>query len=1065
MAGTSLTGIFAPGAPALAETLRTLVVNPQRAVAPGEVIRTEFAFSNLGGAPATGVRVRFSLPQGVTHVAGEDAVDERPLADGEGFVDAGGADVGDLDPGSQRKVACSVRVHDTIEDGTELVFQAALVTAETPLVASNIERLVVRSRPVLQSAQTLLTLTAPDSPKPENVATVRATVVNTGSSSARDVVAMLPVPEHTRFVPRSARVAGRLLAGVDGEAFDYDAGTIVAERLAPGQSIVVEYQVVIEAPLPDGTRIKAIGTVGSRECAEFDLASSEIVVSSPVDFANDESVLRLFCDDIVTPGMRIPIALRATNAGTGDADHVAIAFDLPRGLVFAPGSAHVDGQPVGDDAVAATTFSVGSLAAGRTVEVGFAATTAVPEGDDDALPVSATLRWKGGSRAFARTLHVRVSPRFNRARNYIEADRGIAHAREDVRFTVHVYNDGTAPERDVRLRVIPGAYLENVRISESPDEPMSYAGPLDLGIVQPHVERTFTALAQIASPVPDRSQLALGAVLEHEGGSIDVGTATVIVRSRPQIARESVAWELASGEALRPQKSIDLIVRFVNEGSDVLRDARLALQLPPDLAIERAIEARRERDGLAFGDVPAHATHEARITLRLLHPVRPVARLTLEGWLHGKSISPVQMTPLDVPTYSESTFDSAAIHVAPTESVNAGDRVLYEMALRNDGDGPANRLLVRVVPTNLAVYVPGSTTLNGMPIADDAGASQLWSQRGLALADVTPGIDLRVRWEMIVMSPLAAGTPIDARAVLEWDEGKTLAIAAPTLKVLAQPSLGETSAGTPISIARTFPSSMPVYDAAAPVEEPKTELPPLRTTTPAALDDVIARAQAALDLSQVPAGAAATVAESGPVAHLDLSHDALTQRLAMLDKADAGGLIRHLFAIRALTLAGDAVSGPLDKFFVRLRMPRLTVTAKDLEDRESREALLDLVAATIANPPVADSAPVGDAVRLQGPLDLDELRALHAQLEPAALGEVTPWILGANLMGTTIVREGSQSDTLGRYRDELRGVLDRLSELPMPEFHRVLTSSVNRTLDEALAATIDALRAAAHLAS
>ena len=38
-----------------------------------------------------------------------------------------------------------------------------------------------------------------------------------------------------------------------------------------------------------------------------------------------------------------------------------------------------------------------------------------------------------------------------------------------------------------------------------------------------------------------------------------------------------------------------------------------------------------------------------------------------------------------------------------------------------------------------------------------------------------------------------------------------------------------------------------------------------------------------------------------------------------------------------------------------------------------------------------------------------------------------------------------------------------LSELPMPEFHRVLTSSVNRTLDDALAAALDALRAAAHL--
>ncbi len=1061
MAGTSLTGIFAPGAPALAESLRTLVLTPQRAVAPGEVIRTEFAFSNLGGAPATGVRVRFALPQGVSHVAGEDLVDDRPLADGETFVDAGGADVGDLEPGSQRKVACSVRVHDTIEDGTELIFQVALVTAETPLVASNIERLTVRSRPVLESAQTLLTLSAPDSPKPDNVATVRATIVNTGSSSARDVVAMLPVPEHTRYVPRSSRIAGRLLAGVEGEAFDYDAGTIVAERLAPGQSVVVEYHVVIEAPLPDGTRIRAVGTVGSRECAEFDLASAEIVVQSPVDFDNDESTLRLFCDDVVTPGMRIPIALRATNAGTGDAEHVAIAFDLPRGLVFAPGSAHVDGQPVGDDAVAATTFSIGALAAGRTVEVGFAATTAVPEGDDDALPVSATLRWKGGSRAFARTLHVRVAPRFNRARNYIEADRGIAHAREDVRFTVHVYNDGTAPERNVRLRVIPGAYLENVRISESPDEPMSYAGPLDLGIVHPHAERTFTALAQIASPVPDRSQLALGAVLEHEGGSIDVGTANVIVRSRPQIARESVAWELASGEALRPQKSIDLIVRFVNEGSDVLRDARLALQLPPDLVIERAVEARRERDGLAFGDVPAHATHEARITLRLLHPVKPAARLTLEGWLHGKSISPVQMTPLDVPTYAESKFDAAAIHVAPTESVNAGDRVLYEMALRNDGDGPADRLMVRVVPTNLAVYVPGSTTLNGMAIADDAGASQLWSQRGLALADVTPGVDLRVRWEMIVMSPLAAGTPIDARAVLEWDEGNTLAIAAPTLKVLAQPSMGETSAGTPISIARTFPSSLPVYDAAPPVEEAKTELPPLRTTTPDALSDVIARAQASLDVPTATPAGATTV--DGPIAYLDLSHDVLAQRLAMLDKADAGGLIRHLFAVRALTLAADAFGGPLDKFFVRLRMPRLTVSAKDLEDRESREALHDLLAATIEHPPVADGAPIGDTVRLQGPLDLETLRALQGALETSALGDVTPWLIGARLMGTTIVREGSRSELLGAYRDELIGVFSRLSELPMPEFHRVLTSSVNRPLDEALAAAVDALRAASHL--
>jgi len=316
---------------------------------------------------------------------------------------------------------------------------------------------------------------------------------------------------------------------------------------------------------------------------------------------------------------------------------------------------------------------------------------------------------------------------------------------------------------------------------------------------------------------------------------------------------------------------------------------------------------------------------------------------------------------------------------------------------------------------------------------------------------------------MIVMSPLAAGTPIDARAVLEWDDGKTLAIAAPTLKVLAQPSLGETSAGTPISIARTFPSSLPAYDAAGPVEETKTELPPLRTTTPNALSDVIARAQASLDVPQVAAEPA--IEATGPIVHLDLGHEALVQRLGMLDRADAGGLIRHLFAIRALTIAGDAVRGPLDKFFVRLRMPRLTVTAKDLEDGQSREALHDTIAETLDHPPVAEGAPEGDVVRLQGPIDLDVLRALQTTLDGAALGSVTPWLIGAELMGTTIVRADSRSDLLGRYRDELKNVFGVLAELPMPEFHRVLTSSVNRTLDDALAAAVDALRAAAHIAA
>ena len=1078
MASTSLTGIFAPGSPTLVESLRTLVLEPGRAVAPGETIRVQFSFSNLGGASASGVRVRFAHPQGVDHVKGGDAVDEAPLGEGS-FVDPSGAAIGDLEPNGARRVTCVFRVNSTIEDGTELVFQAALVTDQTPLMGSNIERLFVRSRPELQNSATFVTIAAPSAPRPGDAITVRAVVRNTGSSSAHDVIVVLPAPDHTMYVARSARIDGRVVSATEGEAFDYDSSTVVCERLAPAQSVVVEYQVTIDSPLADGTHIQAFGTVGSRETSEFSISSQEIVVTSPVDFDGEETGLTVVSDDIVTPGMRVPMIVRAMNTGTGIAERVQIAFTLPAGLVFAPGTAHVDGQPVSDEAIANLTFSLGSLAAGRMVEAGISATVAVPATADTALPIDASLRWRGGERNFARRLSVRVAPRFSRARNYVEADRGVVQAREELTFTVHVFNDGTAPESDVRLRLIPGLYLENLRIGETAADTIPYDVPVALGFVHPHQERVFTVVATIASRVPDRSTVTLGAVLEHGGGAIDLGTASGVVRSRPSV--ESVAWELVSREALRPGRSVDAIVRVVNAGSDVLRDARLSLTLPPELAIERAVDARRDREGLAFADIPAETTHESRITLRLLRAVADNRTLTLEGWLHGKGISPVQFAPLDVATFAQAQFTQhAQILAIPSENVNAGERLYYEIRLRNDGDGPADRLTVRVVATNLAVYMPSSTTINGLAIADDAGASQLWSARGLVLADVNPGVDLRIRWEMMVMSPLAVGTALDTRAILEWGEGTTFAIAAPTVRVQAQPSLSESAAGTPISIARTFP-----------VEKPQIELPPLpepeppfeaavpvAEAPPRAIAEIVETMTAVQEVAPLPVE---RVEAAAPVLYLDFTPDRLGNTLRMLERSSsAGGLVQHLFALRLLfpehaqdapasvdetfARASRALRAPLEKLFVRLRMPRLTITGKDLEDRESREALRDVVESLTFAPTASPKAPQSDVMRVCGAIDLDVIRALLPDLEAAPLGAVAPWLLNAQLLGTTIYYGGERSDALESYRGELLQVLSVLNELPLEEFHRVLTSSVNRTLDETLAQAVEALRSAAQIA-
>lgn len=1096
---SSLTGIFSSGSPALVESLRTLVVTPKHRVKPGDIVRAEFAFSNLGGAVASGLRVRFSQPNGVGHLAQNDLVDDHPLAEGGSFADADGVAVDDLEPNATRRVVCEFRVDQEIENEVELAFQAAVIGERTPLVASNVERLVVESHPDLAGSGTLVTIVAGDDVRPGATISIRATIANTGDASAHDVIAVLPVPEHTGYVARSARIGGRVVAG-DGEPFDFAAAMIVAPRLAPGQSVAVEYQATVEAPLEDGTRVRATAAICAREVAEFTLASAELPVHSPADFDNEETTLTLFCDDVVAPGTRVPVVVRALNAGTGAAHDVSVALELPLNLVYAPGTAHIDGQPVAIEGTE-ILFALGTLPSGRAVEIGCVATIGIPESDDVSLAVGAQLRWKGGARSFARRANVKTQPRFHRTRNFVTAERSVAQAGDEIRFTVHVFNDGTAPQYDARVRAIAGAYLDDVRISENGEEPMAPGEALAIGTIQPQRGRSFDVVARIVTPVPDRSTVSFGAALETENGAVDFGTASVLVRSRPHLAVQDVAWERASDEPLRPARTTDILVRFGNDGSDTLRDARLTLQFPPEIVLERAQDARRDRDGVAFGDVGVRGRHEARLTLRLLRPLTHGANLVLGGVLYGRGIGAFALPPLEIATFAAPDISRGAeLLSTPRDLVGSGERVLFDLRLRNDGDGPAENLLIRVIPSNLVAYVPSSTTINSMAIPDDGGTSQLWSNRGLALTDVDPGTELHIRFEGVVISPLIAGTAIETRAVVECDGGETLALLAPTLRVEAAPALVETMLGTPLSIARTFPTAPMPPPQAMHVPQPEVALPsPVapEATPPRAITELIEEAaplpQRAPNEPQSEYAAPRTVAPAPariepeatfgdvPLAYIDFTPERIAGVLRLLERTDAGGgLIAHLFALRAffpegvsagqggasehLAQAAQAQRTPLERFFVRLRMPRLAITGKDLEDREGRtafeRALADLSRLEAGNPPQR----AAHVVRTIGGIDVNALTALAAELHAAPLGSATSWLINAQLLGSWIITDGGNSDALGRYRAQLIDVLGVLAELPLEEFHRVLTSSVNRSLDEALATVLDALRNAAHLA-
>jgi uncharacterized repeat protein (TIGR01451 family) len=94
----TLTDVFASGTPPLPEGLRTLHVSPGRVVEPGMTVHANFTFRNLGGGTATGFRVRFRLPEGLTYLVGTARIDDEPIDEQGGLtslLQGAGAQIGD----------------------------------------------------------------------------------------------------------------------------------------------------------------------------------------------------------------------------------------------------------------------------------------------------------------------------------------------------------------------------------------------------------------------------------------------------------------------------------------------------------------------------------------------------------------------------------------------------------------------------------------------------------------------------------------------------------------------------------------------------------------------------------------------------------------------------------------------------------------------------------------------------------------------------------------------------------------------------------------------------------
>ncbi len=1033
-------------------------------------VRASFTFRNQGGAPATGVRVRFNLPDGLVYLVGTGLLEGTCLDDEQGnspLLSRSGAHIGDVAPGEERRIEISYSVAGAIENGTTIELQAAVAAFEVAPVGSNIVRLIARSRPQLQNTLTGISIEARAEPMPGAEAQITIRMHNAGESSAHDVVVVAPIPEHTRYVPNSARVNGREVERDIGQPFDRVHAPIVTPSLAASASSTLVYRVKIASPLHDGTPIVAHAHIASQETAAFELEPASLVVRSTPDFEDDRTTFSVEPAHDVRPGQRVTLSLSAFNAGSAAAENVTATLELPDTLVPVRGATLIDGRPVKETKKRdALTFDLGRVDAEERVDLVCEAIVVSPLPDGFNIDVHATIGWEPTNgtdtqQRFDRTIVVHSEPFLPSRRNAITRVHGeVVKPGEEIEAAIFIANEGSASATDLVLHLRLDPALDEVRLTEKATRVNLDEDTAEIGSIEPYAHRRFVLRARVRSPYADRSELRVGASAHsRELGETTLGDVTWRVDSHPTFSPQSSNLRLESDDVLRPNQLAEVAVHLTNVGSDVAHNVRVRLYISPEARLETVDGATREKSKLVFGEIAPGATAEARLGLRLLRSLAKEYPVTVDAVLTADAMLPVPLERLTIETTAEPDFSVGSLRSESLDVVDAGETIEWTLHVRNGGDGPARRVQIVCAQPESLIYVPNSTTVNDVPIRDVGALSALSSERGIVLNDVDPGVEATIRFRDVVHNGLPAGESIARVAYVRYDGDRQDEMTSNELKVRSAPVFANAIPGLPFGLDGLVG---PAFGAGQRMltEDRFMELPPATPVgsngeatghimgpeypalSPGALDDV----EGVLSGDRV--GVAVT-----------FTAERYARVLRFLDEARFDGMVTHLFAIRAffpetigdshvsaLTSVREMLRDETDRLFIKLRLPSYVIAPRDIETPSMR-ATLERLLHDITGARGTPAETPGAAVVLRGNYEPSEIAELADALAESELASATAWAVLARFLP-------DNSAQFAHYRGMLIERLDSFAEAENTEF----LDALQRRRDVALDAALDVVR-------
>jgi hypothetical protein len=541
----------------------------------------------------------------------------------------------------------------------------------------------------------------------------------------------------------------------------------------------------------------------------------------------------------------------------------------------------------------------------------------------------------------------------------------------------------------------------------------------------------FVARLTVPGELGDGETLPVAITAAGEDGML-LASARFELRSvdRPWIAIDDVVWE---GGQTR--------VTIRNVGATTARDVRL------DGETETLIAALAPGESYSIVVAPA----VARASSLVGHDGRTV-RI---GWDD-------QAAPVEV-----------AAQLVAAAATRSGERL--DVRLRVTGAGEVQRLSVRPRTHAAAVYVAGSTAVNGHAVVDGVEGPPLFTRDGLTLHDIPAGTFVEIGWSLLPRTPGELIVAVDVEA-----NGIALDVEPLAVTIADAPPFGARPNALPFHIDA---ATVGDFSIAAPYTGEVAVLP--ASASPTAID--------ALPAAPDPSGPEAwTLAppdvhsddtdafpESAATVTAWLTLDAVRSAaiVRVLRGARGPGMIGHVPSLAVLfpnaiasgnasldaTFAGasEAIRGIYERLFVKLRIPGYDVTAGDLEDIATRRELLSLLERIGTS---GDThADLDSRADVYVHLDRQRLHAAWNALAHAPLGG--PQTLAAVAALLPRFGSGDAAVAVGAYAGALAIAFDAACAMSGDDFTVYLTNSEAPELDSARAIAVAVLDAHNELAS